>query len=201
MNGDREIKVWDPLVRIFHWTLVVFFFVALASGDEWESLHVFAGYVVTGLIAFRLLWGFIGTRHARFSDFVFSPATVLAYLKDLLALRARRYLGHNPAGGWMVVALLVSLALTTLTGMAAYGTFGTVKMAVNLIPNAYADDDEDEGEGGEGGEGLFEEIHEFFAWFTLTLVAIHIGGVLVSSLLHRENLVRAMITGRKKGEE
>jgi len=197
MNDDREIKVWDPLVRILHWTLVVFFFTALLSGDEWESLHEFAGYVVSGLVAFRLVWGIIGTRHARFSDFVFSPATVLAYLKDLAALRAKRYLGHNPAGGWMIVALLASLAITTLTGMTAHGTFSSVKVASTLIPNAMAHEDGDDDEGGEG-EGVFGEIHEFFAYFTLFLVVIHIGGVLVSSLLHRENLVRAMITGRKQ---
>jgi len=197
VNGDREIKVWDPLVRIFHWTLVVSFFTALLSGDEWESLHVFAGYVVSGLIAFRLVWGIIGTRHARFSDFVFSPATVLAYLKDLAALRAKRYLGHNPAGGWMIVALLASLAITTLTGMTAHGTFSSVKVASTLIPTAMAHEDGDDDEGDEG-EGVFGEIHEFFAYFTLFLVVIHIGGVLVSSLLHRENLVRAMITGRKQ---
>lgn len=195
MAHNDEIKVWDPLVRIFHWSLVATFFIAYLSGDEWESVHVAAGYAVAGLVAFRLVWGFIGTRHARFSDFVYSPATVLGYLKELAALRARRYLGHNPAGGWMVLALLLSLALTTLTGMVAHGTF---TVALNLIPPAMAHDDEDEE--GEGGEELFEEIHEFFANFTLLLVAVHVAGVLVSSLLHRENLVRAMITGRKPRE-
>jgi len=195
VDSGNEIKVWDPLVRIFHWSLVVTFFIAYLSGDEWESLHVTAGYIVAGLVAFRLVWGFIGTRHARFTDFVFSPATVITYLKELAARRARRYLGHNPAGGWMVVALLVSLALTTLTGMMAHGTF---TLALNVVSPAMAHDDEGE-EGEEGGE-LFEEVHEFFANFTLLLVAVHVAGVLVSSLLHRENLVRAMITGRKSRE-
>lgn len=193
MKSSNEIKVWDPLVRIFHWSLVVTFFVAFLSGDEWENLHVAAGYGVAGLVVFRLIWGVIGTRHARFSDFVFSPATVIAYLKELATLRAKRYLGHNPAGGWMVVALLGSLALTTLTGMTAHGTF---KVATSLIPVAVADEDGEEGDEGEGDE-LFEEIHEFFAYLTLLLVALHVAGVVVSSLYHRENLVRAMLTGRK----
>lgn len=195
MDSGNEIKVWDPLVRIFHWSLVVTFFIAYLSGDEWESLHVTAGYIVAGLVAFRLVWGLIGTRHARFTDFVFSPATVITYLKELAAHRARRYLGHNPAGGWMVVALLASLALTTLTGMMAHGTF---TVALNVVSPAMAHDDE--GEEGDEGEEIFEELHEFFANFTLLLVAVHVAGVLVSSLLHRENLVRAMITGRKSRE-
>lgn len=199
MSGDNEIKVWDPLVRIFHWSLVATFFIAWLSGDEWESVHVAAGYIIAGLVAFRLMWGFIGTQHARFTDFVYSPATVITYLKDLAAQRAKRYLGHNPAGGWMVVALLVSLALTTLTGMMAHGT---ITVVFSLISPALAhgrkghDEDEDEDE----GEELFEETHEFFAHLTLLLVAVHVAGVLVSSLLHRENLVRAMVTGRKSRE-
>jgi cytochrome b len=197
VSSDNEIKVWDPLVRIFHWSLVATFFIAWLSGDEWERVHVAAGYTVAGLVAFRLVWGLIGTQHARFSDFVYSPATVITYLKDLAAHRARRYLGHNPAGGWMVVALLVSLALTTLTGMMAHGTF---TVTFSLISPAMAhgrkghDEDEDE------GEELFEETHEFFAHLTLLLVAVHVAGVFVSSLLHRENLVRAMVTGRKSRE-
>ncbi|HEY0721260.1 MAG TPA: cytochrome b/b6 domain-containing protein [Gammaproteobacteria bacterium] len=190
MAANDTIKVWDPLVRLFHWSLVVSFFITYLSGDEWESLHVTAGYVVAGLVAFRVVWGVVGTRHARFSDFVFSPATVLAYLKALAAGRAKRYLGHNPAGGWMVVALLLSLGLTALTGMLAHGTF---TVAFNLISPAMAHDDEE----GDEGDELFEELHEFFANFTLLLVAVHVAGVLISSVLHRENLVRAMITGRK----
>lgn len=191
MERNESIRVWDPLVRIFHWSLVVTFFVAYLSGDEWERLHVASGYAVAGLVAFRLVWGIIGTRHARFGDFVSSPATVITYLKALAAHRAKRYLGHNPAGGWMVIALLVTLALTTLTGMATHGTF----TAFSLIAPAMADDN-----GEDKGDEFFEEVHEFLANFSLLLVAVHVAGVLVSSLLHRENLVRAMITGRKSRE-
>ena len=101
----REVKVWDPLVRVFHWTLVIGFFTAYFTEGEEETLflHTWAGYTVAGLVLVRLLWGFIGTRHARFSDFVRRPTVVKDYLSDVLRLKPQRYLGHNPAGGLMIV--------------------------------------------------------------------------------------------------
>jgi len=211
MTTENQIKVWDPLVRIFHWTLVVAFFTAYFTEDELQDIHVLAGYTVAGLVAFRLLWGFIGTKHARFSDFVFSPSTIIAYLKDIFYFRAKRYIGHNPAGGAMVIALLISLAGTTLTGMKLYaveenaGPFANIQIEnVSPISTAVADDDEygEYGEGrGEGeGDELWEEMHEFFANFTLFLVILHIGGVVLSSFAHGENLPRSMVTGRKEKE-
>jgi cytochrome b len=188
MPDNDTVKVWDPLVRIFHWTLVISFTLAYASGDEWLDLHVLAGYTIAGLLAFRLVWGAIGTRHARFSDFVRRPADILAYLKQLPSHRAPRYLGHNPAGGAMVVLLLVSLTVTVFTGMGVYAGEEGAGPLVGLIP------------GGGFWEDAFEEVHEFFANFTLLLVFAHLAGVALSSLLHRENLVRAMITGRKPKE-
>ena len=208
MNNESEIKVWDPLVRGFHWTLVAAFSIAYITEDEWLDLHVWAGYIVAALIIFRLLWGFVGPQHARFSDFVFSPATVIAYIKDMFSLRAKRYIGHNPAGGAMVVALLLSLAATTLSGMQLYaleenaGPFAQFELnSLSPIASAYADDDEHEHEGeGHGEGGVWEEIHEFFANFTLLLVVLHIAGVVISSLAHNENLPRAMVTGKKRQE-
>lgn len=210
MSTSNEIKVWDPLVRIFHWTLVLAFFTAYLTEDDLQDIHVLAGYTVAGLVAFRLVWGFIGTRHARFSDFVFSPATTLNYIKDMFALRAKRYIGHNPAGGAMVIALLLALAGTTLTGMQLYaveenaGPFANVEIGnISPVSTAVADDDEygEYGEEhGEGDEELWEELHEFFANFTLFLVFLHIAGVVVSSFAHGENLPRAMVTGRKEQE-
>ncbi len=205
MNNETEIKVWDPLVRLFHWTLVAAFTIAYLTEDDWQELHVWAGYTVAALLAFRLLWGFIGPKHARFSDFVFSPANIMAYLKDMLALRAKRYIGHNPAGGAMVIALLLSLAATTLSGMQVYaveenaGPFAQIEMNISPVASAYADDDEHEGEGHKEG-GVWEEIHEFFANFTLFLVVLHIAGVIISSLAHNENLPRSMVTGKKRQE-
>lgn len=213
MTTENTIKVWDPLVRIFHWALVAAFFTAYLTEDDWQEIHVLAGYTVAGLVAFRIVWGFIGTRHARFSDFVFSPVTTLKYIKDMFALRARRYIGHNPAGGAMVIALLISLAGTTLTGMQLYaveenaGPFANVEIGnISPVSTAVADDDEygeygEYGEGrGEGNEEVWEELHEFFANFTLFLVILHIGGVVLSSFAHSENLPRAMVTGRKEKE-
>lgn len=210
MTTSNEIKVWDPLVRIFHWTLVAAFTIAYLSEDDWEDIHVLAGYTVAGLVIFRLVWGFIGPKHARFSDFVFSPSTVIAYLKDMVAFRAKRYIGHNPAGGVMVLALLISLAATTLTGMKLYaveenaGPFAQIQIEnISPISTAMADDDGDEhGEEreGRGEEGSWKELHEFFANLTLFLVFLHIGGVVFSSLEHGENLPRAMVTGKKRKE-
>ena len=210
MTDENDIKVWDPLVRIFHWSLVAAFTIAYLSEDDWQSIHVLAGYTVAGLVTFRLIWGFVGSKHARFSDFVFSPATVIAYLKDMVALRAKRYIGHNPAGGAMVVALLIALAGTTLTGMKLYaveenaGPFAQIQIEnISPISTAVADDDGDEkGEGheGHGKGGVWKEMHEFFANFTLFLVFLHVGGVAISSLAHGENLPRAMVTGRKPRE-
>lgn len=209
MTASNEIKVWDPLVRIFHWSLVAAFTIAYLTEDEWQSLHVWAGYTVAGLVAFRLVWGFIGPEHARFGDFVFSPSMVFGYLRDMIAHRARRYLGHSPAGGAMVIALLISLAATTLTGMQLYaveenrGPFASIQMEkLSPIGSAMADEEEHEyGEGHDEGDGEFwEELHEFFANFTLLLVFMHIAGVIVSSAAHGENLPRSMITGKKRKE-
>ena len=182
---SQSIKVWDPLVRIFHWSLVFFFFLACFTEDDFETIHTWAGYTVAALISFRLVWGLIGSRHARFTDFVTSPKTLFNYLIAIPAGKAKRYIGHNPAGGAMIIALLISLAGTTFFGMA---TFAADENAGPLAGTWIAT----------FNEHTLKEIHEFFANFTLVLVGLHIAGVLFSSLHHRENLVRSMITGRKK---
>ncbi len=124
MLKTRQIKVWDPLVRSIHWTLVATFTLAFVTEDEFMNLHVIVGYLVLGLLAIRLAWGFVGSRHARFTDFVPAAGKALSYLRDLLNLRARRYLGHNPAGGLMIIALLLSLLITALCGLATFGVQG-----------------------------------------------------------------------------
>lgn len=167
------VRVWDPLVRLFHWTLVAAFATAWATGDELQRPHELAGYLIVALLVARLLWGFIGETHARFSDFVRRPAVVARYLVDELRGRASRYLGHNPAGGAMVIAMLLTLALTAGSG---------------ILMSA----------GGLAGSEWLEEAHEFCAGLALFLVALHVAGVAWSSLLHRENLVKAMITGFKR---
>lgn len=119
-TSDDWVRVWDPLVRIGHWTLVATFFTAYLVEDDFLTVHVWAGYVLAGVMGFRLLWGLIGTRHARFTDFVRGPRAVLGYFRDALAQRGRRQLGHNPAGGAMVLALLVCLTVTAVSGLGLY---------------------------------------------------------------------------------
>ena len=189
MPQPEMIKVWDPLVRLFHWTLVLAFAVAYLTEDDFLDLHVWAGYLVLGLILFRILWGFVGPHYARFSSFVFSFKTITAYLKDTLAFRGKRYLGHNPAGGAMIIMLLVSLLFTTISGLAIYGI---EEKAGPLAPML--------GQLGEFWEDIVEEVHEFFANFTLLLVVIHVGGVIFESMVHKESLVKAMINGHKRAE-
>ncbi len=192
-NTDKEVKVWDPLIRVFHWTLVIGFTVAYLTGDELTTIHIWSGYLIAGLLLVRLLWGFIGTKHARFRDFTYPPREVAAYLKSLVSGKSRRYLGHNPAGGVMVLLLLASLVLTTGSGlMMLQSTQGSL-IPPPVSQSGWFADDDDEFEGSE----VLEEVHEFFANLTLLLVFLHIAGVVVSSRLHHENLVRAMITGRK----
>ena len=210
-----EVRVWDPLVRVFHWSLVAAFTVAWISGEEWDDVHEIAGYVVLGLVAFRVVWGFVGTRHARFTDFVRGPATVARYLASLLTPHPTHYLGHNPAGGWMVVALLAANLALCVSGLellaaegrgplAAVQAPADAAMAAVLPAAARANGDDDdrrrgrERERGGDGEDFWEDVHEVLANLTLALVLVHIAGVIVSSALHRENLVRAMVTGRKR---
>lgn len=226
MEIQNSVKVWDLPVRIFHWALVIFFTFSYLSGEEETPLHAWSGYVIVALLVFRLVWGFIGSQHARFSDFVRSPNEVMGYTSDTLAGRARRYLGHNPAGGLMVITLIFSLFATTLTGLLTYGVdegkgplgalkethsqpvkYVPAKSSAGLIAVAWSDNDSDEASavGGVAGatghkheeDSLVKEVHEFFANFTLFLVFIHLLGVAFESFVHRENLVRAMVTGYK----
>jgi len=195
MNDQNSVAVWDITIRIFHWTLVIGFTIAYITGEAESEIHAWAGYVILGLLVYRLVWGFIGTRYARFSSFLFSPGETLSYLGGLLRGKPGHYLGHNPAGALMVFALLFSLALTTVTGLVLYGEEGKGPLAqTSVIATAQADDDRDHNQ---GENEVLEELHEFFSHLTLLLVALHIGGVIVASRLEGQNLARAMVTGRK----
>ncbi len=190
MEKAGEIKVWDLFVRVFHWMLVVGFFTAYLTEDEMLGLHVWAGYLVFSLVVLRIAWGVLGSAHARFGDFVYGPGQVLRYVKQVITFRAPRHIGHNPAGGAMIVLLLMSLVMISLSGMLLFGAenqtglLGDVAAAVGVT--------------GEQGAEALEEVHEFFAHLTLVFVVIHVSGVLFESLLHGENLVRSMFTGRKR---
>ena len=206
---NKEVRVWDILVRLFHWSLVVTFFISYFTGDEENLLHIYTGYAVLGLIFFRLLWGVVGSKHARFSDFLYSPAKVIEYLKGLISGKPQHYVGHNPAAGWMVIALLISLFVSTISGLKVYaveegkGPLAGVTTEFSLISTANADDDDDEKEYGEKRDGekegdeFWEELHEVSSNFILLLIFLHVAGVIVASKLHKENLVKAMITGKK----
>jgi cytochrome b len=178
-GGDgppATIKVWDPFIRAFHWSVVALFATAYVTGDEIQRVHEAAGYTIAGLLVARVLWGFVGPRHARFSDFVRSPHDVLGYLRDIVLFRARRYIGHNPAGGVMVVALIGMLGATAVTGYL-------------MTTDAY------------WGSEAMEDVHGALANLTLAMAIVHVVGVLVASFEHRENLVKAMLTGRKRASD
>ena len=171
----QRILVWDIPTRVFHWLLALSFAGAYltAESERYRDIHVVLGYTLLGLIGFRLLWGFFGTRYAQFRSFLFSPGEVVAYVRSLLRGKPAHYVGHNPAGS-MAIWLLLGLGI--LTGATGVMLFQDI-----------------------GGEAL-EELHELLSNAMLAIVFIHIAGVVVSSVLHRENLVRAMITGFKSAE-
>lgn len=173
--GSASVRVWDPLVRIFHWSLATSFFAAYLLGDDGGTWHQAFGYAALGLVAFRLVWGIIGPRHARFASFVPSIGGFFRYAKDVLAHREARYLGHNPAGAMMILALLAGIIATGATGWM-------------MTTDAFFESE------------WVEEIHEALAGGTLALVGLHVAGVVFNSIRHRENLVKAMFTGRKHAE-
>nr|WP_033838843.1 cytochrome b/b6 domain-containing protein [Mesorhizobium loti] len=170
------VRVWDRIVRSFHWALVLSFVTAWLTSHSSETIHHWAGYAAASLVAMRLLWGIVGTRYARFSQFVRHPATVLRYLLALVSGREARYIGHNPAGGVMVIVLIAAMGSTAMTGWL-------------MTTDAYF------------GVSWVEAAHSLAAHGLLVLVLFHIAGVALASFRHRENLVRAMITGRKREAE
>lgn len=172
-NPPRTVRVWDPVVRLFHWTVVVAVCLNLFVLKPGRLYHRYAGYVVIGAVLVRLVWGFVGTRHARFSDFFPTPARLASYLKALLRGEEPRFLGHNPAAAVMMLALMVLLFAAGVTGwMSTLDAFW--------------------------GEEWLEELHEGFANAIMVLALVHAAAAIVESLRHRENLVWSMVTGRKR---
>jgi cytochrome b len=199
------MRVWDVFVRVFHWTVVVTFFVAYFTEDDLLTLHVWAGYVLGVFVVMRIAWGFVGPKHARFTDFVCGPIKVWTYLVDLVAFRAKRYLGHSPAGGAMALALLIGLLAVVWTGLELYAVEENAGPLASISPTTAApgllvlvseDDNEDEER-----EEFWEELHEWLSNLVFVLVILHIAGVLLASIVHGENLSRAMVTGLKRPED
>lgn len=173
-NQKTKILVWDAPVRVFHWLMVLSFAGAYltAESERWRLVHVSLGYTLGGLVAFRVLWGLLGTRYARFASFVRGPSAVMRYLSSIVRGRPEHHVGHNPAGALAIVLLLLLSVATVASGWANYNDLG--------------------------GDWL-EELHEVAANFMLFIVGVHVAGVALASWLHRENLVRSMLTGRKEG--
>jgi cytochrome b len=171
-EAPRRVLVWDAPVRVFHWLMVASFAGAYltAESERWRLAHVTLGYTMAGLVAFRILWGLFGTRHARFANFVRGPAAVARYLGSLWRGRPEHHSGHNPAGALAIVALVLLALAVSASGWATYS---------------------------EVGGAWLEHAHELAANLMLAVVGVHVAGVAVGSWLHRENLVRAMVTGRK----
>lgn len=173
-SAAQRTLVWDLPTRTFHWLLALSFAGAYltAESERLRDVHMLLGYTALGLVVFRLLWGVVGTRYARFTSFPLSPSAVLGYLKSLLAFSPRHYFGHNPAGSWAIIGMLLLVLGLGATGWA---------QAVEVGPE------------------WLEDVHEGIANAMLALVIVHVVAVLLSSALHRENLVRAMVTGYKPG--
>lgn len=173
-DSEQPIRVWDWPVRVFHWSLAACVFIAFFTGESerWSLWHQTLGYVAGGLLAFRLVWGFVGTRHARFASFIKGPQAILAYVKSLRQATPEHHVGHNPVGG---VAVLLLMGLTAITAFSGW------LMAGGDAP------------------GWQEELHEVAANSLMLVVGVHVLGVVLSSKQHKENLVRAMLTGFKSG--
>lgn len=189
-DGDENVtvKVWDLFIRCFHWTLVLGFATAFISGEVHAStIHVLVGYALCVLLVARVYWGFKGSEYARFRSFMFPLSETLAYTRSMFKGHPKHYFGHNPAGALMVFTLLGLLTLLFVTGLltlAAIDFEGPLLFLANRVSDdtSYA----------------FRHFHEFLPIVGLVLVSLHILGVVVGSLQHNENLVRAMLTGKKK---
>lgn len=218
MNENKQIRVWDLFIRLFHWSLLPLFFVAYLTGEGKGPLHRYVGSVILGLVATRIVWGFCGTKHALFRDFMCSPARALSYLKELATGKPTHYIGHNPAAAWMIIFFLANSMLICLSGYAACAAQGKNPSfgfgnTFSMVESAYADDhgrrehkEKHERRGGnrksarEGDDerdSVWSDIHEISAQFMVFLIGLHIIGVAVSSRMHNENLVKSMITGKK----
>lgn len=200
MKSQQTVLVWDLFVRIFHWSLALLVGLAFLTGDDASSVHVYVGYATALLIVLRLIWGIIGSRQARLTQLIASPGAALGYLKSMLRGTPKHYLGHNPAAAFMVLALLLTLLLVNATGYLALPSQDSQNVAADFafVTPAWADEDEDDNHLGKAsGSEFWKDVHEAGAGLLLGLIGVHIFGALASSLLHRENLVKSMFTGRK----
>lgn len=184
MIKAKTIPVWDPFIRLFHWSLLGTFGLCYFTQEEEYETHLLAGYFVLGLVLARIIWGLIGSRHAHFRDFLYPPTRVIAYLRGFLSGQLERYIGHTPAGGMMIILLLTSMLVITLSGIALDGAenraglLGSTAIFTLLEP--------------------IRRVHEISTDTALLLITIHVSAVLTTSVMHKENLPRSMLNGRKR---
>ena len=171
-GSSPRLKVWDRTVRVLHWVLVLSVAIAWLSTWRVGDLHQPAGYVALAAVLLRGVWGFVGGRYARFRQFVRSPRATLVYLRLLVQRREARYIGHNPLGGWMIMALMGCVSGLGLTGW----LYTTDRF---------------------WGDEFIDHLHQALAWALLGMIVLHVAGVIFASIRHRENLVRAMVDGAK----
>lgn len=187
-KSDKKIRVWDLPVRLFHWTLVVLLAVSYftgRAGGEWMKFHFWSGYAILTLLLFRIGWGLVGSTTARFSHFVKSPAACITYLRDLLLGRRTYEIGHNPVGGAMVMLLLFAVLAQAGAGLFSADTdMATVNGPLaNLIADKWVD--------------RLTYFHKFWVNVLLVLVGLHVLAAIVYLVWKRQNLIGAMVTGRK----
>jgi len=187
----QKVKVWDGVVRSFHWLLLVSFVLAWwTSQSGMQQTHEWIGYFLALLVLVRLLWGRVGSTYARFSNFIYSPAVTLSYLRSMVAGHPKRYLGHNPAGGWMVVAIFTVLLITLVSGFVVEAVIEFDGPFVTLLHEV-----------SDQRAYQFLDLHEFMLNVFWLLISLHLAGVILASVQHRENLVRAMVTGFKVNKQ
>jgi cytochrome b len=196
--SQETTPVWDLVIRIGHWVLLSAVVISLVTRGEPETLHLLAGYVILGWVLVRLFWGFAGPKHARFASFLAAPGEAVTYLVDLVRGKAQRHVGHSPAGGWMVLALLIALSGSAATGLAMENRVAPPALLAPLLADEGGEEAGVIENDADGAESPWEEAHEAFANLVLGLVIVHALGVALASFAHRENLVRAMVDGRKR---
>lgn len=186
--GPVLVTVWDRFVRLFHWSLVSAIAISAGSGflgdSTWIDIHVWAGAAALALVVARVIWGFLGTTHARFADFIPGWRAVRAHLSSLATGKAERHRGHDPLGGAMILALLAVIVAVTITGVVTFG--GVLKSGPLAFATSYAI----------GWDA--REVHELLAIGLLVLIGLHVAGAIFESWRTRENLVNAMVDGRKE---
>lgn len=185
-GAERPVAVWDLPVRFFHWALVlliIFQYVSYKMGGNWMTYHMWGGYSILGLVVFRVLWGFFGSTHARFGDFIYGPRAIFAYIKTLPSRKAAKFAGHNPLGGWSVLLMLLALLVQAVTGLFGNDDIMIEGPLYNYISKSTSD--------------FLTTIHRYNFYVLLTLVGIHIAAVLYYLAYKSENLIKAMFSGKK----